>query len=88
MSPELEQALQDETLKIALKRIYNFKRLRELNAPPVLIEQASVLLDKTKKALGTQKYNAVRDLFDEFRPIHEAYLKETEAMMEKPHDDV
>jgi hypothetical protein len=84
MSPELEQALKDDDLSIALKRIYNFKRLRELNAPPVLIEQASVLLDKTKKSLGKQKYEAVRELFDEYRPIHEAQIKTEQAMMEKP----
>lgn len=87
MSPELEAALKEDATRMALKRIYNFKRLRELNAPPVLIEQASELLEKSKKNLG-KKYNAIRDLFDEFRPIHEAQMAAEQKMMEKADDDL
>jgi hypothetical protein len=87
MSPELESALRDDQTRIALKRIYNFKRLRELNAPPVLVEQAFVLLEKSKKHFG-KKYDAIRDLFDEFRPIHEAQMAAEQQMMEKVDDDL
>jgi hypothetical protein len=75
MSPELSEALKDSDVSLALKRLYNYRKLRDLGAPPVIIEKSSLLLDKSKAALGDRFANISAALFVEFRDIEEAALK-------------
>lgn len=72
MSPELTEGLKDKEIALALKRLYNYKRLRELLAPPVVIEQACQLLEKSKVALGNRYSEISAKLFVEFQEIEDA----------------
>ena len=75
MSPELAEALKDVDVSLALKRLYNYRKLRDLGAPPVIIEKSSVLLDKSKVALGDRFAQISAALFVEFRDIEDAAIK-------------
>lgn len=71
MSPELTEALKDREVSLALKRLYNYRKLRDLDAPPVVIEKASVLLDKSRVSLGDRFTNISAVLFVEFKEIED-----------------
>ena len=75
MSPELAEALRDSDVLLALKRLYNYRKLRDLGAPPVIIEKSSLLLDKSKVALGDRFAQISAALFVEFRDIEDAAVK-------------
>lgn len=72
MSPELAEALKDSEVSLALKRLYNYRKLRDLGAPPVIIEKTSLLLDKSKEALGARFAEISAGLFLEFQDIENA----------------
>lgn len=79
MSPELTAAIKDEQTFLALQRLYNYKKLRELKAPPVIIEHASQLLDKSRVSLG-KRYDAVlSSLFDQFKEYEDARVEAEQA---------
>lgn len=75
MSPELTEALKDSEVSLALKRLYNYRKLRDLCAPPVIIEKSSVLLDKSKEALGARFAGISAALFVEFKEIEDVAFK-------------
>jgi hypothetical protein len=75
MSPELVEALKDSEVSLALKRLYNYQKLRNLSAPPVIIEKSSLLLDKSKEALGARFAGISAALFVEFKEIEDAAFK-------------
>lgn len=75
MSPELTKALTDNDVVDALRRLYNYQKLRVLGAPPVIIEKASLLLDKSKVVLGSRFAGISAALFVEFKEIEDATFK-------------
>jgi hypothetical protein len=75
MSPELSEALKDRDVAIALKRLYNYRKLRDLDAPLVVIERSSQLLDKSRDALGARFDGISAALFVEFKVIEDAAFK-------------
>ena len=75
MSPELTEALKDSDVAIALKRLYNYQKLRNLGAPPIIIEKASMLMDKSKAALGDRYAGISAALFVEFKEVEDAAFK-------------
>lgn len=75
MSPELKQALENDGIYTALKRLHNYKRLRELSAPPMIVQRSLEQLEKSKQELG-KEYEVVQSLYDEFRKIEEAAQKQ------------
>jgi hypothetical protein len=74
MSPELTEALNDKEVFLALKRLYTYKRLRELGAPPVIVEGAGQQLDRSKKELGARYAGISARLFVEFKEIEDATI--------------
>lgn len=80
MSPELTEALNDNDIFLALKRLYNYKKLRELGAPPIIIERACILLDKSKSDLGPRYSGISAKLFVEFKEVEDAALARDHAI--------
>lgn len=78
MSPELEAALADDDIRLALKRLYTYQRLRELNAPLPIIEKASGLLDESKKKLGRSFGVFMPVVYDEYKQIEDANIQSEE----------
>lgn len=78
MSPELTAALADEDSFLALKRLYTYQRLRELNAPLPVIEKASLLLEESKKMIGKGFKQLVNTVYDEYRQIEDANTQSQE----------
>jgi hypothetical protein len=79
MSPELEAMLADEDTALALKRLYTYQRLRELNAPLPIIEKASSLLDESKKQLGSGYRILIHTVYEEYRQIEDTNIQSQEA---------
>jgi hypothetical protein len=79
MSPELTAALADEDTFLALKRLYTYQRLRELNAPLPIIERASLLLEESKRTIGKGYKQLVNTVYDEYRQIEDANIQSQEA---------
>jgi hypothetical protein len=71
MSPELTGAVADKDIAIALKRLYNYKKLQELGAPHIIIEEASKLLDKSRADLGVRFDRISAKLFVEFKEMED-----------------
>lgn len=74
MSPELTEALRDDGFAMALKRLYNYRKLRELGAPLVIIERSNQLLEKSRIELGPRNFAMMADLFVEYKEIEDAAL--------------
>lgn len=75
MSPELEAMLASEDTALALKRLYTYQRLRELNAPLPVIENASNLIEESKKKIGSGFRILTSTVYDEYRQMEDARVK-------------
>ena len=62
---KLHDALDDFHANLALKRLYNLRRLRELKAPPLVVEKAEELLAKSRVEMG--------DRFDDLEGLYSEY---------------
>lgn len=74
MSPELMEAMKDNDTAMALKRLYNYRKLRELGAPPVVIERSNQLLEKSKNGLGRRFAEISAQFFIEYKEVEDAAL--------------
>ena len=75
MSPELEAMIADEDTALALKRLYTYQRLRELDAPLPVIEHASGLVEESKKKIGSGFRILTSTVYDEYRQLEDARVK-------------
>lgn len=75
MSPELETVLADEDLALAMKRLYTYQRLRELQAPLAVIQNASDLIEESKKKIGSGFRILTSTVYDEYRQIEDLKIK-------------
>jgi DUF438 domain-containing protein len=76
MSPELEAALADDDARLALKRLFTYQRLRELNAPLSVIEKASSLLEESRRQLGKNFQILMATVYDEYKIVEDKNMEE------------
>jgi DUF438 domain-containing protein len=76
MSPELEAALADDDARLALKRLFTYQRLRELNAPLAVIEKASSLLEESRRQLGKNFQILMATVYDEYKIVEDKNMEE------------
>jgi len=80
MYTKLQEAIRDGDISMALRRLHNNIRLKEVGAPPSVVDKSIELLDRSKELLG-DRFAIVEQFYPEYSVHIEAEHRVENAWM-------